>query len=91
MDSPTERMPIACVHCAKAKAKCDKKVSGITCMEPQNIHRRRSETQDAETCTLVRDLPHRTARLPCVSVHSKDSHLEHQLTLEVHRFHAQDV
>ena len=26
MDSPTERMPIACVHCAKAKAKCDKKV-----------------------------------------------------------------
>lgn len=27
MDSPTERMPIACVHCAKAKAKCDKKVS----------------------------------------------------------------
>lgn len=21
-----ERMPIACVHCAKAKAKCDKKV-----------------------------------------------------------------
>lgn len=29
MDSPTERMPIACVHCAKAKAKCDKKVSFI--------------------------------------------------------------
>lgn len=29
MDSPTERMPIACVHCAKAKAKCDKKVSNI--------------------------------------------------------------
>jgi hypothetical protein len=28
MDSPTERMPIACVHCAKAKAKCDKKVRG---------------------------------------------------------------
>ena len=27
MESPTERMPIACVHCAKAKAKCDKKVS----------------------------------------------------------------
>ena len=26
MESPTERMPIACVHCAKAKAKCDKKV-----------------------------------------------------------------
>jgi hypothetical protein len=26
MESP-ERMPIACVHCAKAKAKCDKKVS----------------------------------------------------------------
>lgn len=30
MDSPTERMPIACVHCAKAKAKCDKKVSHVT-------------------------------------------------------------
>lgn len=29
MDSPTERMPIACVHCAKAKAKCDKKVSHL--------------------------------------------------------------
>ncbi|RMZ81630.1 hypothetical protein DV737_g2364, partial [Chaetothyriales sp. CBS 132003] len=26
MESPIERMPIACVHCAKAKAKCDKKV-----------------------------------------------------------------
>jgi len=26
METPMERMPIACVHCAKAKAKCDKKV-----------------------------------------------------------------
>jgi hypothetical protein len=26
MEAPMERMPIACVHCAKAKAKCDKKV-----------------------------------------------------------------
>ena len=47
MDSPTERMPIACVHCAKAKAKCDKKVGHPfypntlqlhdPCMEPHGV------------------------------------------------------
>ncbi len=39
MDSPTERMPIACVHCAKAKAKCDKKVGSSQSREaPRPIH-----------------------------------------------------
>ena len=41
MDSPTERMPIACVHCAKAKAKCDKKVS-LPTRTPLLAHDKRS-------------------------------------------------
>jgi hypothetical protein len=35
MEAPMERMPIACVHCAKAKAKCDKKV--CSCFTPSQF------------------------------------------------------
>ena len=43
MDSP-ERMPIACVHCAKAKAKCDKKVKHYTQI-PGSQSKRRIQTR----------------------------------------------
>jgi hypothetical protein len=43
MDSPTERMPIACVHCAKAKAKCDKKVSLLSCFSTFDVWTRRTD------------------------------------------------
>ena len=48
MDSPTERMPIACVHCAKAKAKCDKKVSASSrCRNSQSPKQRHVDKYSA--------------------------------------------
>jgi len=60
MDSPTERMPIACVHCAKAKAKCDKKVSDSQsgfANEEENIYKQaegmsRQESYSLKYCSI---------------------------------------
>lgn len=57
MDSPTERMPIACVTCAKAKAKCDKKVPCSRCVSKQIVCTSRATRRSSHN-------PNRRGNLP---------------------------
>ncbi|KIW44675.1 uncharacterized protein PV06_03129 [Exophiala oligosperma] len=57
MDSPTERLPIACLHCAKAKAKCDKKVPCSRCVVKQIVCQSRATRRSSHN-------PSRRANLP---------------------------
>lgn len=57
MDSPTERMPIACVHCAKAKAKCDKKVPCSRCVSKQIVCLSRATRRSSHNPSRRGNLP----------------------------------
>ena len=80
MDSPTERMPIACVHCAKAKAKCDKKVSYIGLgpwLEKERQEHARTQARELCCCYTILAL-NATIGFACTNVATR-------------RFHAQDA
>ncbi|KAL2440800.1 Transcription factor 1 [Exophiala dermatitidis] len=77
MDSPTERMPIACVHCAKAKAKCDKKVPCSRCVSKQIVCQSRATRRSSHNPTRRTPLPRANSER---AIHSSASYHVSQLS-----------